>query len=46
MQLLNQKRKFDGKKVEEYLRAENKFITEVLSWTSIPERNGKYFLIL
>lgn len=33
--------KFDWKKIEEFLRNENKFITEVFSFTSIPERNGE-----
>lgn len=33
--------KFDSKKVEEFLKKENKFITEVFSFTSIPDRNGK-----
>lgn len=41
MQLTMVKGKFDAKKVEAFLRSENKFITEVFSFTSIPERNGE-----
>lgn len=41
MQLTTLQGKFDSKKVEEFLRSENKFISEVFSFTSIPERNGE-----
>lgn len=41
MQLTKENAKFERKKVEAFLRNENKFITDVFSFTLIPERNGK-----
>lgn len=46
MQLLEKEKKFDAKKIEEILRNENIFITNLLSVTAVPERRGIYFLIL
>lgn len=42
MQLPVIKSKFNSKKVEEFLKNENKFITELFSITSIPDRKGKF----
>ena len=42
MQLTKSARAFDARKVEETLKTENKFISDLFSILSLPTRNGAY----